>query len=306
MAKPGTAESVSTTTLEKLSKLHIRLSSSTDHTKILDLEFNLVYSSFLPKWINCMLHAQQRQDSISEPWAFYNLNNQWTEQHTLDFLNSNIQRCNQIHAGLFDRTIQSTHDQDTLNYLHSIFELHHGQLDAWKTNTIFDNEHGNELRQCLSHINQTIHRCEGQGGNPKLRVVYFDLPKTETFDTQDYEQFTHTVDFGGVYTCYADVGKNLESLATDDDDHHHDFVPNLHYSADFYVQFYNSTGVDKANKYKNYYKQNRTYFDGLGYAHNDVRLTTGAIKLAQLKYDNEQHTLSQISDYDNIQSAYLI
>ena len=287
-------------------KLYIRLSKKSSHTDVMDLEFDLVQSTFLPKWIDCLLLSQQRQDPISEPWAFYNLNDQWSEQYTLDFLNNNIDICNSIQPGMFDRKIYDISDQDTLNYLHSIFELHHGQLDTWQQNPIFDIEQGSKLRQHLSHINQTIHRCEGLGGTPKLRVVYFDTPKTKTFSAEDYALFTNSVDFGGVYTCYPDVGKNLESLATDDDDHHHDFVPNTHYSSDFYVKFVTNNGIEKTNLYKKYYDDNKSFFDNLGYADNDVRLTTGSIKLAQLLYKDKNEILQQVSNYNNIQSVQII
>lgn len=306
MDKQDQVDSVNTITSKKFNKLFVRLSKKSDHTDIMDLEFNLIPSAFLPKWIDCLLLSQQMQDPISEPWAFYNLNDQWTEQYTLDFLNDNIDACNSIHPGMFDRKILDVNDQDTLNYLHSIFELYHGQLDAWQQNTIFDVEKGNQLRQHLSHINQTIHRCEGQGGTPKLRVVYFDTPKTKRFTAEDYELFTNTIDFGGVYTCYADVGKNLESLAIDDDEHHHDFVPNTHYSTDFYVKFCNDNGIEKTKVYKKYYNDNQSYFDNLGYANNDIRLTTGAIKLAQLVYNSKQDVLQQISNYNYIQSVQII
>ena len=289
---------------KKFNKLYIRLSKQSNYADVMDLEFNLVQSIFLPKWIDRLLHAQQRQDPISEPWAFYNLNSTWDTQFTLDFLNNNIDACNRLHPGMFNRKIYDIKDQDTLNYLHSIFELHHGQLDTWKTNPIFDIEYGNELRQHLSHINQTIHRAENK--NPKIRVVYFDLPKTQKFTQQDYDLFTNSLDFGGLYTLYADVGKNLESLARDNDHHHHDFVPNTHYSVDFKINFYDNNGTTKTTNYMQYYNSNKEYFTNLGYVENDYRLTTGAIKLAQLVYNDKQQLMEQISVYDNIQSVCII
>jgi len=284
--------------------LIVRLSKQQDYSKIFDLEFDLVQSDFLPKWVDRFLHTQQRQDVVSEPWAMYNLN-EWTNEYTLDFLNKNILQCNKISAGMFNRTITDINDQDTLNYLHSVFELHHGQLDAWLKNPVFSQANGNVLRQCLSHINQTIHRCEGQNKNPKIRVVYFDIPKTETFTKADYEFFTDSIDFGGVYTLYADVGKNLESLAVDNDVHHHDFVPNLHYSIDFSIRFHDDDGKSKKSIYKNYFDNHIQYFSDKGYTENDPRLTTGAIKLAQLRYENKQEVLDEVSKYNNIQSVFV-
>ena len=285
--------------------LIVRLSDKQDYSKTLDLEFNLIQSDFLPKWIDRFLHAQQRQDVVSEPWAMYNLNDQWTSEYTLEFLNRNIAQCNKISPDMFDRTITDINNQDTLNYLHSVFELHHGQLDTWLENPIFLQGNGHELRQCLSHINQTIHRCEGHNKSPKIRVVYFDIPKTMTFTKEDYSLFTDSIDFGGVYTLYADVGKNLESLAVDDDDHHHDFVPNLHYSVDFQIRFHDKTNNQLAERCKSFFDANATYFNNKGYHWGDPRLTTGHIKLAQLRYDNKQLVLDNLQNYDNIQSVFV-
>ena len=288
-----------------MENLIVRLSDKNDYSNTFDLEFNLVQSDFLPKWIDRFLHAQQRQDIISEPWAMYNLNDLWSTEYTLEFLNKNIAKCNEISPGMFDRIITDINDQDTLNYLHSVFELHHGQLDTWLENPIFLQNNGPELRQCLSHINQTIHRCEGHNKSPKIRVVYFNIPKTEIFTKDDYRLFTDSTDFGGVYTLYADVGKNLESLAVDDDDHHHDFVPNLHYSVDFVIRFNEDDGESKKQMYKNYLDNHIQYFRDKGYSENDPRLTTGAIKIAQLQYKNKQAVLDKVSKYNNVQSVFV-
>ena len=304
MDKQDQVASVNTITSRKFRKLVVRLSKNSDYSKTFDLHFDLVPSPFLHKWIDRFLHAQHRQDPISEPWAMYNLNDAWDDRYTVDFINMHIATCNDIVPGMFTRTVTDLHDQDTLNYIHSVFELHHGQLDTWQDNPIFQLPKGNELRNSLSHINQTVHRLESRSA--KMRVVYFDLPKTKVFAAEDYAQFTNTVDWGGVYTLYADVGKNLESLAEDNDDHHHDFVPNLHYSADFAVRFYDRKGDDLAVQYKQYLKENLPYFESLGYAEDDIRLTTGHIKLAQLRYTDKQLTMQSISNYDTIQSAFLV
>jgi len=290
----------------KYKNLIVRLSNKENYSSTFDLTFDLLDSTFLPKWVDRLLHAQHRQDPISEPWAFYNLNDQWTEEYTISFLNKHIDICNSIHPGMFNKKLTNINDQDTLNYIHSVFEIHHGKLDSWLDNEIFKSEHGDTLRKSLSSINQTVHRCEGSGSNPKIRVVYFDLPKTKTFTKEDYMLFTNDVDFGGVYTCYADVGKNLESLATDNDDHHHDFVPNTHYSADFYIRFHDTNGSINKAKYNKYYNDNLDYFISKGYEFNDIRLTTGSIKLAQLQYTDKQNMLDEISKYNLIQSVIII
>lgn len=284
---------------KKFTKAILRLSNKENHRDIYDLEFDLIESSFLPKWIDRYLLAKQRQDRISEPWAFYNLNNDWSESATVDFLNYHIDACNSFAPGLFSCNLNSIHDQDTLNYIHSVFELHHGKLDKWQNNPLL--KQNPKLREHLSHVNQAVHRCESIGGNKKIRIVYFDLPKTETFNCEDYSLFTDEVKFGGLYTLYADVGKNLESLALDNDDHHHDFVPNLHYSVDCVVKFNNNNGIEHQEIYSKFLLDNWQYFENKGYVKNDPRLTTGSIQIAQLNYVNQQQILDNLKNYNYIQ-----
>ena len=288
----------------KYNQIIVRLSDRENYTNTYDLIFDLVDSTFLPKWIDRYLHSQQRQDSISEPWAFYHINNEWTPERIVDDINKNIRFCNQFEP-MFDRLLGSVEDQDTLNYIHSVFELRHGQIDKWKDDPLVSKH--SELRLALSYINQSVHRAESyKVGNPRIRCVWFELPKTEKFTSEDYGLFTNSVEFGGIYTLYADVGKNLESLSKDNDNHHHDFVPNTHYSADFTICFYETTGIKESASYREYLLSNRSYFESLGYTVDDIRLTTGKIKLAQLQYSNKQELLNKISDYNNIQSVMLV
>lgn len=289
--------------MKSFNRAILRLTNKDNYTDVYDLEFDLIPSSFLPKWIDRYLEAKQRQDTISEPWAFYNLNNEWSPAKIIDFLNYHIDCCNQLSPGMFARKLTNINDQDTLNQIHSVFELHHGKLDEWKSNDLLkDNP---KLRDHLSHINQTVHRCESNDSKGRIRIVYFDLPKTETFSLNDYNLFTDAIEFGGLYTIYADVGKNLESLARDNDDYHHDFVPNLHYSVDCAVKFYNDNGIEKKKMYQEFLKNNWQYFANKGYTQNDPRLTTGNIKLAQLRYTSEQKILNDLKNYNRIQDLIL-
>lgn len=292
-------------------KIIVRLSKKDNHQQTFDMSFKLENHHFVEKWIGRFKLVQQRQDPISEPWAFYNLNDRFSDDYIIEEMNRLVSECNRISPGLFDKYLDNINDQDTLNYLHSVFELHHGQLDAWKNNELFSGVEGNELRQNLSFINQMVHRAEGHGNNKQIRLVWFDIPKTERYDEEDYKLFTDKREFGGVYICYADVGKNLESLATDEDEHVHDFVPNLHYSADLVINFNPDESEEcvrqKQQQYEKFFVENREYFESKGYCYGDPRLTTGRIKVAQIETEFlEKELLEKISNYDNIQAVYLI
>ena len=297
----------------------LRLSQKKDHTKYFDLKFKLLNHHFVKKWIDCVLEAQQKQYPISEPWAIYNLNNKMNR----DFIKTNINRLmkkiDNVHK-LFGFELKNINDQDTLNKIHAIFEFNHGKLDAWKINPLFKNK-PDSFRKNLSEINQFIHACECfNTGTKRIRIVWFDLPKNKLFTDEDYDLFTNKKLFGSLYHSYCDVGKNLESLATDNDNDHHDLVPNLHYSADCIAYFNDDneeeTVVLKEQVYKTYIENNKEYVESSvearawvikGYPIDSKKLTTGKVEIAKLETDlNNDKVLEKMKQYDNIQSFFLL
>tara|TARA_Y100000114_G_C11742560_1_gene319792 strand:- start:386 stop:1270 length:885 start_codon:yes stop_codon:yes gene_type:complete len=282
--------------------LAVRLSNQNDPTDVFDLTFKFKNHPFVARWQKQFLISQQRQDPISEPWAIYG-NNFWTDQKIVEHINHWMEKCNAIHPGLFDCKLTDRNDQDKLNYIHSIFEKHHGKLDEWISKPMFQGPKGYELRDALSKVNQAVHRVEST--SLKIRVVYFDTPKTELFDSQDYQLFTTSKQFGGLYTLYADVGKNLDSLAEDEDDHHHDFVPSLHFSSDFVVRFVDDTGESLDRSVETYLNNNMDVIKSAGYQKGDIRLTPGSIHLADLLYSDRDAIVDKVKMYDNIQSVFL-
>ena len=285
----------------------LRLSDKVDHTRYFDLKFKLLDNHFVPKWIDCVLEAQQKQYPISEPWAMYKLNDNMNEQFIIENLNRLIKEVDAVQH-LFGLEIKDTKDQDTLNKIHSIFEKHHGKLDEWKSNPLFQGK-PYSFRKNLSEINQFVHACEGQKGAPKIRVVWFDLPKYKKFTDQDYALFTNMRNFGSIYHLYSDVGKPIESLAEDDDDHHHDLVPNIHYSADIVIFFTQDSEEQvkiKEKSHKQYIRTEQTYIKSKSYKINDPRLTTGRIELARLETDlGKKQLLEKLKNFNHIQSFFL-
>ena len=121
--------------------------------------------------------------------------------------------------------------------------------------------------------------------------------------------FTNKRNFGSIYHLYCDVGKNIESLSIDNDDHHHDVVPNIHYSADCQVYFCTDNNHEiniLENKHKSYIENNKKYIESQGYQINSKKLTTGRIELAKLETDlTENELMEKISLYDNIQEFFI-
>ena len=89
------------TTETKFKYAIVRLSKKSNHSNIFDLKFKLLDNSFVPKWIDCVLLAQQLQYPISEPWALYNLNNQFNEESIVNRINDLISEINSYEE-LFD------------------------------------------------------------------------------------------------------------------------------------------------------------------------------------------------------------
>jgi len=290
-------------------KLVIQLNHTSAPTLIYELPCTFEETHFKDKWLARFYAAKERKDPISEPWAFYNLNNEWSNDWLVSFMNQKIDICNEIKPGLFNRHLTDVTDQQTLNYLHAVFEITHGTLDSWKEDQLLLNNPA--LRESLSYINQTIHRCESSGDpqSRKIRVVYFDLPKTELYAPEDYDLFTTSMDFGGVYVHYTDVGKPIQELAVANDTDHHAIVPYLHYSADFIIRFCDSDGIAQLNAEEEYKRTNATLLSEFGYEVGDVRLTAGKIKIAQLDFTpdpfNKQNVLNKIAKCNNIANVII-
>ena len=285
----------------------LRLSKKENHLETFDLKFKLENNSFVCKWIDCVLEAQQKGYNISERDAIYNISDDINAEFYIKKLNRLINDIDKVQK-IFGLQIKNKDDQDTLNKIHAIFEQHHGKLDTWKTNKLFENKDAN-FRNTFSEINQTIHALEGSGGSPKIRIVWFDLPKTKTFTNEDYDIFTNQRTFGSLYHLYCDVGKNIEDLTEDNDDHHHDVVPNLHYSADcvaYFCEDSNEQTEERVKAHKNYIIDNKNYLESKGYNISDKKLTTGRIEIGKLETNlTKEDFLSKIKEYNNIQSFIL-
>lgn len=291
--------------------LTVRLCQSQDHTTTYDLKYKILKNSFAPKWRERYQFSQSRGDDISTRDQFYGINDEWTAERTIDIINQRVDQINELVPGLIDRKISSVDDQDTLNYLHAFFERYHGKVDAWLTDPWWSDKPP-EMRIIWSDLNNFIHRLEGYRSgrpNPRIKVCWYDTPKTKQLAEEDYRLFEPGYRFGVMYSLYSDVGKDLLSLAQDNDDHHHDFVPPTYYSADFNLRFH--TDDDKIIQHKEkiskeYYHRNQNYFKSKGYQENDPRLVIGSIPIAELiTFKSQELILDDLKNFNRIQGVYL-
>jgi hypothetical protein len=291
----------------------VRLCRSDDWHDTFDLRYDLLDNAFVPRWIQEFQKTQMNGCNISNRDRFYGINTEWTAERVIRDINKCIQNINVVVPGLIKETLKDSKDQDTLNRLHSYFEKYHGKVNQWITDPWWRDKPAS-LRSVWSDLNNLIHRLEGyRSGDlkPKIRICWYDAPKTEKFSLEHYALFTHQYRFGIAYSLYSDVGKDLMSLTYDKDEHHLDFVNPTFYSSDIQLIFHNVSD-DQNEKIKKdcgaFYDRNQNYFMSRGFTKDDPRLVTGAIPVAQLersyyyKYD-EKELLNVLSRYNRTQSV---
>jgi hypothetical protein len=238
----------------------------------------------VPKWIE-RVETAQRQYPIDDPGRFYGFGTiEEQRQDSLDRINHCVHVINDWKP-IVERTVESVDDQDTLNYLHHIFEVHHGMLDQqdWQ-NTPED------VRKALADLNICVHRCESvsRGAYPRHVVTWFGLPKTLRLVKEDFDYFEQTVTSGTVYLNYVEIGKTLADLTRDRDQYIGDdaFKPYDYYSADFNVKFWSTDSRQAEEEYatlREYYAQHQDFFEQRGWHWPNNQLVAEHCPLADIE-----------------------
>jgi hypothetical protein len=291
--------------------LYIAYSNSKNPLDTFTLQYRLRDNSIVPKWCQRVEQAQNKY-TIDAPGRFYGFGSiQEQIKDAIEQINNCIKTINKFES-IIDRKLKDINDQDTLNYLHHIFEVYHGLLDQqthefWKRAP-------KEVQLALADLNVLVHRCESvqRGASPRHVVTYYGLPKTKTLDLDDYKHFTDDYQFGTVYLNYVEIGKTLEDLAEDNDQYIADeaFKPFQHYSADFNVKFWSEDHrqlYQKHVKIKHYYDTNKKFFDQQGLYWGHAYLQNGSIPLADLQYTgNRKELLKELESHQWVKEVTLL
>jgi hypothetical protein len=265
--------------------LHLAFGQDPDQ---LILDFRVRDTDLARKWVKKVRAAQRLKYPIDEPNRFYGFNSvQEEQQRARDHINQQISTINS-YKPIIDRKIENIDDQDTLNYLHNIFERYHGLLDQQQENEFYCKAPQN-VKKALATLNTAVHRCESvtRSNQKRAVVTYYGLPKKHTLESQDYDLVERDWKFGTVHLCYVEIGKTLLDLSQDNDNYISDdaFRPYHFYSADFVVQFDNTI-----SEYRNrvecqmweYYDQHREFFESRGYHRDHPGLRMGIFPVADL------------------------
>lgn len=240
------------------------------------------------RWAKILLESAATYP-IDHPDRFYGFNT--VEQQTAGVLQriDNCITCINGHEPIVERRLDNVNDQDTLNYLHHIFEVYHGLLDQ-QTHKFYLTA-SSDVQRALADLNILVHECEDliRYGNPRHVVTWYGMPKTHVLDVDDYQYFTDELKFGTVYLNYAEIGKTLEALAHDNDTYIDPaaFQPFRHYSADFNIEFFTRTQEQISERraiINAYYTEHYQFFQSRGLYREHPYLRSGFIPLAEIDY----------------------
>lgn len=253
----------------------------------LTLEFNILNNPIAKLWVDRM--SLRDQYPLDHPNRFYGFNSQ--EKDTaiaLAMIQNSINTINN-YSPIITKQLTSIDDQDTLNYLHNIFERYHGLLDQ-QDQEFFVNAPA-EVKQALADLNINVHRCESavRGNYTRFVCTWYGLPKTETLSVELIKEYGILKPrFGTVCLNYCEIGKTLEDLTFDRDNYISDeaFRPFNHFSADFNVKMYEETDSEIAEKLammETYFDEHIDFFHSRGYTTiNDPRLLPLKFPVAEL------------------------
>ena len=259
----------------------------------LTLQFKIRTTPLAELWVERM--QARGSYPLDHPDRFYGFGSQLEERIRAEIM---IEQCittiNQ-HEAIIERGFDWS--QDSLNYLHNIFERYHGLLDQqtseyWQQAPV-------TVRQALSELNLAVHRCETvlEGVKPRFVCTWFGMPKTKKLDPVQLAQWGETqTQFGTVYLNYCEIGKTVEDLAHDNDKYIGEdaFRPFGHYSADFHVAFFNHDLSFKEPGMQQYIDRHQDFFlaHGITSVYNAIAQPL-RFPVADLQYTGQPQQLIQ-------------
>lgn len=293
-------------------ELHIEYSDPKNILEPITLQYKIRNTAIAQKWASKVAVCTGLYN-IDDPKRFYGFDDYETEKkRAIEAIN----RCCEIiddYKPIINRRVSDPIDQDTLNYLHHIFEVYHGLLDQPHDFYVGATEY---VQHALAKLNIEVHRCESfvedsiRKVMPRHIVTWFGMNRNSELELEDYNHFTDHYEFGTVYLLYVEIGKTLEDLAIDDDQYiaPEAFKPFRHYTADFVVRFFGTSTETWRNnrlKIKNYYEKNKKFFEERGLPLTHPYNRPGHIPLADL-LPTKFNPLQEVSKRQSVTSVKII
>ena len=276
-----------------------------------ELSFVIGETNIAQRWARKLHFAISKRYKLDDPRRFYGHTSLSKEsKDTLKWITECIDTIND-HDPIIERSISRVDDQDTLNYLHSMFEQYHGQLGE---PTGWFESAPNTVQKAIAELNVLVHRCESlvRGAKPRLVCTYYRMPKQDCLAWSDYDLMTDHTAFGDLCLNYCEIGKTLEDFWRDQDEYvtAQTFKPFKYFSADFNVRLYELNAEELQEQrtgIAEYYDANREQFESAGIRdRRHPHLKAGTIVVAQLIPEHRDKALTVFAEHSYVSSIELI
>lgn len=266
-------------------KFFVDVCEKTNLENIYNLTFDVYNTDIAQKWANEV--AKNYELFETERFKSWKVDRK-QEQELVDNLNAQIRILNSYFNNLIAIRCKLNTSQETLNYLHKIFEDLRGKIDQ---GTEKFNNSPKHIQEAIQNLNILVHRYEDYNtskpsklapDHPFASIVgtFKNRPRF-SLSNADYDHFTFNWKFGEVYINYCEVGKPILDVFKDQDDHvGEDNIRPLHYySADFMIKF----GPDTPKWfYKKRLENLKQWLIKKGYNYKDKKLSLGLIPVAKI------------------------
>ena len=276
-----------------------------------ELSFVIGETNIAQRWARKLHFAISKRYKLDDPRRFYGHTSLSKEsKDTLKWITECIDTIND-HDPIIERSISRVDDQDTLNYLHSMFEQYHGQLGE---PTGWFESAPDTVQKAIAELNVLVHRCESlvRGAKPRLVCTYYRMPKQDCLAWSDYDLITDHTAFGDLCLNYCEIGKTLEDFWRDQDEYvtAQTFKPFKYFSADFNVRLYELNAEELQEQrtgIAEYYDANREQFESAGIRdRRHPHLKAGTIVVAQLIPEHRDKALTVFAEHSYVSSIELI
>ena len=276
-----------------------------------ELSFVIGETNIAQRWARKLQFALSKRYKVDDPRRFYGHTSLSKEsKDTLKWITECIDTIND-HDPIIERSISRVDDQDTLNYLHSMFEQYHGQLGE---PTGWFESAPDTVQKAIAELNVLVHRCESlvRGAKPRLVCTYYRMPKQDCLAWSDYDLMTDHTAFGDLCLNYCEIGKTLEDFWRDQDEYvtAQTFKPFKYFSADFNVRLYELNAEELQEQrtgIAEYYDANREQFESAGIRdRRHPHLKAGTIVVAQLIPEHRDKALTVFAEHSYVSSIELI
>lgn len=286
-------------------KIEILL-TNTDGTNHYPIKFEMFDTDIADKWLVELKEFIDNGQQFDDRERFYNFpNSKYTREYVVNYINGLIDTINAYSPGLVKEKATSMMDQDTLNYLHHIFELYHGLYDQQKENDFFVSA-PSDVKQALADLNIWIHRYESLGDMPRFVGTWYGKPSRKPLAESDFKEFSLVERWGDLKINYCEIGKNLFDLYHDDDKYidKQAFKPLEYYSVDFTVRFTDNDQQyfkELETKVWKYFDEHLEFFSRLGYTKFDPKLSLGWITVGRIvETDTRENMIKMIGEHQKI------